>query len=107
MTATVPSTLSAQTTHECKLRGSDESTTSMSLEKRLMMRPIGVLSKNDIGARSPLLRMDVCSNVAELTIPSASAKAEHSTATPAAANNQTDSVMTLPYCLGKKPALKR
>ena len=49
-----------------------------------MMRPIGVLSKNDIGARSPLFKMDVCSNVAERSVPSASANAHISTQIPVA-----------------------
>ena len=82
MTPMVPMTLRAQTTHECKLRGNAESTTSMSFEKRFMMRPIGVLSKNDIGARSPLFKIDVCSSVAERSIPSASTNAEQSTKIP-------------------------
>jgi len=59
----------------------------MSFEKRLMMRPIGVLSKNDIGARSPLFKMDVCSMVAERITPSANVNAHSSTKTPAVATH--------------------
>ena len=93
MTQMVPMTLSAHTIHECKLRGSCESTTSMSFEKRFMMRPIGVLSKNDIGARSPLFRIEVCSRVAERSRPSARANAEHRTPIPVSVTHQTHCVI--------------
>lgn len=50
------------------------------------MRPIGVLSKKAIGARSPLFRIEVCSSVAEFNTPLARANAEHSTKIPGIEN---------------------
>ena len=38
--------------------GNDESIESMSLAKRLIIRPIGVVSKNDIGARKTPRKID-------------------------------------------------
>lgn len=41
--------------------GNDESIESTSLAKRLMILPIGVVSKKDIGARRTPVKTDECS----------------------------------------------
>ena len=46
--------------HALKLVGSITSTVSMSLAKRLTMRPIGVTSKKDIGLRNTFLSSILC-----------------------------------------------
>lgn len=46
--------------HDLRLVGSITSTVSKSLEKRLTIRPMGVMSKKDIGLRKMLLSASLC-----------------------------------------------
>ena len=55
----------------------------MSLEKRLMMRPRGVVSKKDWGVRSLLVSRLACSFLAAPMFPMASVKEETMTRRPA------------------------
>ncbi len=50
---------------------------SMSLEKRLVIRPMGVVSKKCNGDRRMLVNMPTCSLLAASTRPDAKAKAAH------------------------------
>ena len=54
--------------HALKLVGSITSTVSMSLEKRLTIRPIGVTSKKDIGLRKMLMSSILCRMVEACTV---------------------------------------
>ena len=46
--------------HKRKVKGNRSSIISISLEKRFIIRPIGVVSKNDIGDRSMLSNILLC-----------------------------------------------
>ena len=61
ITVRVPSTWKANLNHTSRLRGMSVSITSTSLLKRLTTRPIGVVSKNDIGARRIVYSSWACS----------------------------------------------
>ncbi len=60
MVTTVLSTTHKQLYNELRLRGRATSNVSWSAEKRLMMRPWGVESKNDTGARNRLCSILLC-----------------------------------------------
>lgn len=51
MTTNITSSVDSMMAHNRKVRGTRSSRMSMSLEKRFMIRPTGVVSKNDIGER--------------------------------------------------------
>lgn len=63
--------------HDLKLVGNITSTVSMSLEKRLTMRPVGVTSKKDIGLRMMFLSSILCKYFAARTVAPATVKAPH------------------------------
>lgn len=63
--------------HDLKLVGNITSTVSMSLEKRLTMRPVGVTSKKDIGLRMMFLSSILCKYFAACTVAPATVKAPH------------------------------
>lgn len=63
--------------------GKRASTTSVSFENRFMMRPRGVVSKNDIGKRTVLLSSPLCRLRAALKAPRAKAAAATNKARPA------------------------
>lgn len=63
--------------HALKLDGSITSTISISLEKRFTMRPIGVMSKKDIGLRKMFLSSILCRYLAARTVAPAIVKAPH------------------------------
>lgn len=58
-------------THDRMTAGRTLSTTSTSLAKRLMMRPVGVVSNNSIGQRSTNDSMTACISLAAYTEASA------------------------------------